>query len=91
MTRKEPNLRLKREAAIFYDDAGCGLCLGENCRRAKNIAQSVILQAMDKGVSRPETLAEAVLENSPEETTFDMAALAVAEFILDFEPFLSER
>ena len=87
---EQNNVRLKPGAEIYHDSGGYGLRLGDNSRRAKDEAQNAVLRALSDGHSSLDELLAAVTSAMPNGTPPCMAALALADFVLEFENYLEK-
>ncbi len=88
MKPETEELCLRPGVAVFQDEGGYGLRCGTQSRYAKDAAQTAILQAVEQHRLALDALIEAAGGSGSDKLHGGLSALAVAEFILDFEAYL---
>lgn len=91
MNYEKKELCLKPGAAVIHDSGGYGICCGGQICYARNEQQTVILKAMEQNQRELKALIAAVGSSEPGGLQAGMAALTMAEFILDFEAYLEDE
>lgn len=88
MENLKDELCLKPGTVVFHDSNGYGLRSGAQIRYARDEQQTLILKAMEQNQFVLKALIDAVNNSGPGKLQEGIAAVAVAEFILNFEAYL---
>jgi len=82
------DVRLKPGAKVYCCSEGYGLRMGDKSRCAKNAVQTAVLRELEDSRSSLDKLLAAAACAMSDKTPPYMAALALADFLLDFETFI---